>query len=126
MAKGHSARIECGASSVWQQLSGNMVRAMRYVLSPSDTFAERWPAPSAVDPVRFVQAAAESGKRMRAQREALGMSQERLGEAIGVSFQQIRGLAYPRRNQVRGATWFSPSPVWFHPIATPVAVMQPQ
>jgi DNA-binding XRE family transcriptional regulator len=26
------------------------------------------------------------GKRMRAQRQALGMSQERLGEAIGVSF----------------------------------------
>ena len=38
--------------------------------------------PSAID--KYI------GKRMRAQRQALGISQEQLGEALGVSFQQIQ------------------------------------
>jgi transcriptional regulator with XRE-family HTH domain len=45
------------------------------------------------------------GKRMRAQRQALGISQEQLGQELGVSFQQIQKYE-TGRNRVSAARLF--------------------
>jgi transcriptional regulator with XRE-family HTH domain len=45
------------------------------------------------------------GKRMRTQRQALGISQERLGQELGVSFQQIQKYE-SGRNRVSAARLF--------------------
>jgi transcriptional regulator with XRE-family HTH domain len=59
---------------------------------------ERTPkSPSAVD--KYI------GKRMRAQRQALGISQEQLGQKLGVSFQQIQKYE-SGRNRVSAARLF--------------------
>ena len=39
---------------------------------------------------RFGEVDAHVGKRVRERRNALGMSQEKLGNALGISFQQIQ------------------------------------
>ena len=64
----------------------------------------------------------EVGRRIRMRRQALGMSQEKLGEALGITFQQIQ--KYEKGTNRVGAsrlaaiaTTLSVSPAYFFPDA---------
>ncbi len=56
-------------------------------------------------PKRFGKVDAHVGKRVRERRLALGMSQDKLGNALGISFQQIQKYEVGTNRVAAGRLW---------------------